>query len=46
MCFDLNLRKQVSGSFQYQHINSDSNSTSNGLKIQAVEVSDPASTWD
>lgn len=28
---------KVSGSFQYQHINSDSNSTSNGLKIQAVE---------
>lgn len=44
MCIDLNLRKQVSGSFQYQHINSVS--TSNGLKIQAVEVSDPASTWD
>uniref|UniRef100_A0A8C1D8W3 Solute carrier family 26 member 3, tandem duplicate 2 n=1 Tax=Cyprinus carpio carpio TaxID=630221 RepID=A0A8C1D8W3_CYPCA len=30
--------------FRSQHINS--SSTSNGLKIQTMEVSDPASTWD
>uniref|UniRef100_A0A8C2EQ62 Solute carrier family 26 member 3, tandem duplicate 2 n=1 Tax=Cyprinus carpio TaxID=7962 RepID=A0A8C2EQ62_CYPCA len=36
--------KTVSGSFRSQHINS--SNTSNGLKIQTMEVSDPASTWD
>uniref|UniRef100_A0A8C2ERW1 Solute carrier family 26 member 3, tandem duplicate 2 n=1 Tax=Cyprinus carpio TaxID=7962 RepID=A0A8C2ERW1_CYPCA len=30
--------------FRSQHINS--SNTSNGLKIQTMEVSDPASTWD